>query len=166
MIPLVNGYAEAGDCIQVVALTFDSPNCEHNLAILRDDLEALASDKGFDVEVVSIEAPFDNSPESVLEDFQKLIACVADDDVLHACITFGSKPMTLAMTMALRYATQVMHNVRIECVVYGEQDYRSDPPTGKIYDMTVLFRLDELVTTLAGRGISDPKSMIGHILSM
>lgn len=166
LIPLINGYTETGDTIQVITLTSDLPSCKHNLNILKEDLSAMSEEKGFDCQVVSIDVPFDSSSGCVLDDFQKLIAHVDDDDILHACITFGSKPMVLAMMMALRYAYRMKRNASIECLVYGEQDYSSNPPTGKIYDMTEMLKLDDLVRTLADLGVKDPESVIDLVMKM
>ena len=166
VIPLINGYTVKGDDVQVITLTFDSDNCRHNLDILKDDLRELAAKTGISCEVVSVDVPFDSSTECVLADFMKLIEHVEDDDILHACITFGSKPMTVAMMMVLRYARLVKSNVSVECVVYGEQNYQSEPPTGRIYDMTALVKLDELVGTLADLEIGNPEAIIKQVIDL
>lgn len=166
VIPLVNGYTEEGDSVQVITLTFDSENCRNNLGILEDDLQALAAKKGISCEVLSVDVPFDNSTERVLDDFLKLIEHVEDHDILHACITFGSKPMTVAMMTALRYAHLVKSNVSIECIVYGEQNYQCDPPAGRIYDLTALIKLDELIGTIADLEVGNPDAIIRQVIEM
>lgn len=166
VIPLINGYTDEGDDIDVITLTFDVPNCKNNLAILERDLAELAAKKGVSCHITSIGVPFDSSTKSVLNYFLKLIEHVDDDDVIHACITFGTKPITVVMMMLLRYAYQMKSNVSVECVVYGEQDYQSDPPTGRIHDMTSLLKLDELVGTMVDLQIDDPTSLLKHVIEM
>lgn len=167
VIPLINGYAERGETVKLITITYDLGNCLHNLDILRQELEGLKTDAGIDCELDSVVVPADDSVSAVLHVFQELIDRTADDDVLHACITFGSKPMPLVLVMAMQYAYRIKRNASIECVVYGAIDFNSAPPyPAKIYDVTSLVKLDEIVRLLAERGVEDPEAVISQILSL
>ena len=164
IIPMMNGYVDPGDSILIHTITYDSPHCARNLEVLREEIANLAEKRGFTFELESIEVPFDDSVQAVMRAFQLLIERVEDDDELYACITFGSKPMPIMLTMALRYAYQIKTNASIECVVYGQLDHSKNPPTARIYDVTALIKLDEIVRILGEKGVSEPESFIGAIL--
>ena len=164
IIPMLNGYVEPGDSISIHTVTYDSPHCARNLEVLRQEVADLATERGFSFELESIEVPFDDSVQAVMHTFQLLIQRVEDDDELYACVTYGSKPMPMMMSMALRYAYQIKTNASIECVVYGQLDHSKNPPTARIYDITALIKLDEIVRILGEQGVSEPESLIGAVL--
>lgn len=101
--------------------------------------------------------------------FQKLISYAQEDDELFACITFGTKPLSIAVRMAVQYAYRVKKNTSISCIVYGQIDRPgSDRSTwcAYVYDETALVQLDEVVRMLADRNVQDPKGTIDAILNL
>ena len=167
LIPLLNGYVEEGEDVGVYTVTYDSPDCRYNLGLLKSELEELAESKGITYKLESIDVPFDDSTEAILRIFQELVNRTADGDILHACITFGSKPMPIALAMALQYAYRLKNDVSIDCVVYGQVDHSTEPPwASKIYDITSLIKLDEIVRLLADRGIENPDAFITSIVGL
>lgn len=167
IVPLINGYAEDGEAIKVITVTYSLDNCLNNLTILEEELHSLKEARGIECEIESLLVPADDSVQAVLHVFQELINRTEDDDVLHACITFGSKPMPLVLVMAMQYAYRIKRNASIDCVVYGAIDYNAAPPyPSKIYDVTSLVKLDEIVRLLAERGVEDPEAVISQILAL
>lgn len=161
VIPLINGYAEKDENIEVITITYGEPsNCEQNLETLRGELAGLAAVRGLAIELVPIRVPFDDSVGALIHAYQLLIDRIEDGDTLHACITFGSKPMPIMLTMALQYGYRIKRDVSIECVVYGQMDWSSDSPTARIYDVTALTKLDEMVRVLAERQVANPESVL------
>ena len=165
-IPLMNGYVESGEKAKVITVTYDSDAHRHNLDLFREELAALAKRKGFEYEIESIDLPFDDSVGAMVEIFRQYLDRIEDDDILHACITFGSKPIPIAMTMAMRYACRIRKNVSIECIVYGQRDWSTTPATNRIYDVTALTDLDELARVLADQRVADPAAVIRQVIEM
>lgn len=177
IIPLINGYVEDGEEIELVTVTYDYKHCRTNYRTLEQEVSSLEASRGISCPITSIEVAFDDSIEALLKSFQLLIDRIDDGDILHACITFGSKPMPLMLVMAMQYAYRLRKNVSIECVVYGQIDRANvdcDAPRNvqvtqevpRIYDVTALVKLDELVRVLADLRVVDPRSIIGQILEM
>lgn len=164
IVPVLNGYLEEGDAAELITVTYDSEDCRRNLEILRNEVSEVCAAKGATCIIESIDAPFDDSVGAVIHVFQELINRTDDDDELFACITFGSKPMPLALIMALQYAYRIKNNAYIECVVYGQLDHGAVPPVAKIYDITALVQLDEIVRLLASRGVENPEAAISAII--
>ena len=98
--------------------------------------------------------------------FHKLLAYMEDDDILYGCLTYGMKPIPIAELMAIQYAYRILENVSIGCLVYGEVDYSATPAHMRIFDITVLVQLDEIVRVLADRKVSDPKGIIDSIIQL
>lgn len=163
-IPLVNAHVEPGDVIEVITVTYDIPECHRNLTLLEAEIEKVCERKGATYQLDSIEVPFDDSIKAILNVYQELIARVDDGDDLYADITYGSKPMPIVLTMALQYAYRTKENVSIECVVYGQISHHRKTKDARIYDVTALVQLDEIVRLVADRGVSDPAAAIGRII--
>ena len=166
IIPTIAAYAEAGETVSLVTLTYDYEHCKNNLIALKNEIDSLSQTSGITVEVESILVPFDDSTEAALNSFSKLIEHIEESDDLYACLTFGSKPMPLVMMLVLRYATSVIPNTCLECVVYGQIDRSQTEPKAKIYDVTALVQLDEIINLLAMQKTPEPASVIKRLLEL
>ena len=170
ILTAVHGYAQPGEPFQVIAVVADSEVGRANCQALRQELEALCGKYGLTCAgVEEVTVPSDESVSAHAATFQKLIAYAEDEDELFACITFGTKPLSMAVRMAVQYAYRVKRNTSITCIVYGQIDRPSrDPSTWRayVYDETALVRLDEIVRVLADRGVADPGAVIQRVLAL
>lgn len=171
ILTAVSGYLSPGEASQMIALMPDSEDGQRNLDVLREELQALCAKRGYEVpELVVVPLKGGDDVAAHVDTFQKLIDRVEDHDELFACITYGTKPLSQAVLMAVQYAYRVKHNASITCIVYGSIDRtRGDAPetwTGFVYDETALIQLDEIARMLAERGVMNPQATIRRILSL
>ena len=171
ILTAVNGYLQSGEQSKVIALVAKTADGERNLRVLRDQMRKLCAQKGYvEPEIVEVELKEGDEVATHVETFQKLIDQVDDDDELFACVTYGTKPLSQAVLMAVQYAYRIKRNTSISCIVYGSIDrsQSSDPAewTGAVYDETALIQLDEIVRLLAERGVANPRESIRQILAL
>ena len=171
ILTAVNGYLQPGEQSRVIALVAKTADGERNLRVLRDQLRRLCVQKGYvEPEIVEVELKEGDEVAAHVDTFQKLIDQVDDDDELYACVTYGTKPLSQVVLMAVQYAYRVKRNTSIDCIVYGSIDRsRSSDPAewaGSVYDETALVQLDEIVRMLADRGVANPRGAIRQILSL
>ena len=168
ILTAVNGHALPGEDFRLIAVETDTQDSRYNLGLLRAELEQLCAEKGLvcSRSVEAVPVPVDEQVSTHVATFQKLIDLVEDDDELFACMTFGTKPLSTAVQMAVQYAYRVKRNASISCIVYGLLDWSVKPPVPYVYDMTALIQLDELVRVLADRGVTNPKETIDRILAL
>lgn len=170
ILTAVGGYVQSGEDFRVLALGPDSDAAKRNREVLSGQLDALCRDKGLvcsrGVEPVLLEPGEDVGAHT--QTFLKLLDYVEDDDELFCCMTFGTKPLAYTMVLAMQYAYRVKRNASMSCIVYGEVDRSGPKPwnTGKVYDMTALIQLDEVVHALAARNVADPRGALDTILSL
>ncbi len=169
IINVINGYAEEGDEIQVIAILTDNEDCKKNFRILEDEIREICKDKNITcpkgVEMITV--PVDDSVKTELENFQKVTDYVSDDDALHACMTYGTKTLSLILMMAIQYAYRVMKNTSIDCIVYGQINRENrDHEEAKIFDMTALVKVNELINILAPKKIKNAKDIIQASLNV
>lgn len=171
ILTAVNGYVQPGEEFHLLAIAADSEDSRRNCAVLRDELERLCRTKGCPCpQIETIPAPADEGVAAQIAAFQRLIACVEDDDELFVCVTYGTKLLSQVTLMAVQYAYQAKKNTSISCVVYGQIDRSGgqEPErwTARIYDETALLQLGEIVRVLVQRGTADPRAAVDEILSL
>lgn len=166
----MEGYTQPGEEIAVIAVVTDLAAGHRNLELFRREVEELCRRKGLvcpGVQVVTVLE--DDRVATHTATFQKLLNYAADGDELFSCMTYGTKPMSTALMMAVQYAYRVKKQTTISCIVYGQiQRPERDRSTwtGRVYDMTALVQLDEIVRMLADRGVEDPKAVIDSVLAL
>ena len=171
ILTAVNGYVQPGEEFRLLAIAADSEDGRRNCAVLRDELERLCRTKGCPCpQIETIPAPADEGVAAQIAAFQRLIACVEDDDELFVCVTYGTKLLSQVTLMAVQYAYQAKKNTSISCVVYGQIDRSGgqEPErwAARIYDETALLQLGEIVRVLVQRGTADPRAAVDEILSL
>ncbi len=162
IITAINGYVEKDEEIELITIVSDYENAEYNYGLLKEEIEALSSKKGFKYTLKEVRVPYNNAINTELELFGKLIDYTADSDTLYACITYGSKPFPLIQIMALNYAYRIRKNVSIGCIVYGAKDHNNG--NMEVYDITSLLYIDEAVRLMAEQKIENPMEIIKNIL--
>lgn len=170
IITALEGYTQPGEEVAVIAVVSDMELGRRNLELFRREVEEVCRKKQLSctgVQVVTV--PTDDRVATHVATFQKLLDFAADGDELFSCMTYGTKPMSTALMMAVQYAYRVKENTTISCIVYGQifrpGDDRSNW-TASVYDMTALVQLDEIVRVLADRGVENPKAVIDSILAL
>jgi hypothetical protein len=172
IIPVINGYTEPGEEVRVILLVQDYKWCQFNEKYFREEITALFNEKGLkpfklneDGEVYDrIDVPYDDAVTSHIKTFQALIDNIRDGDDIHACITYGSKPVPMVEMMAMRYARQIKKDTYISCVVYGQYDREKNMTS--LYDETALVHLDDIVRVLAEYGDTNPKRTLDRIIAL
>ena len=173
IIPAISGYVKADEAFRVIAVVQKNDDAKRNCDALEQELRDLCKRKGLSFPENGIEIVQGPETQMVSDNvgtFQSLINYVDDDDELFACVTFGTKPMSMALLMAVRYSYRIKVNTTVSCIVYGEID-RSEGKDRKnwkatIYDETALVQLDEITRVLADRNISNPKSIIDKMINL
>lgn len=161
----MHAYAKPGEEIRVVAILSAVQNCETNLEKFREEVEKMSQKIGFTyprgIEVVN--APADAGVRSHIETFQRLIEKVEDNDKLYACMTYGVKPLSQILIMAIQYAYRLLDNASICCLVYGQPGWGGAAPS--VNDMTALIQMDEITRLLAEHKVKNPRTVIEKIIS-
>lgn len=168
VLPLLHGYAAPGETVEVFILTTEGHEISQKIYWeIEREAAALCKQMNVSCTVSRIGIPFDETANTHLSTFQEIVSQISDGDVLLADMTYGSKCLALVLMMALNYGYRACDNCTIECFVYGSKDFRAGHPLGKrIYDITSLFLMDQIVNELAKSGNKDPLRAIKSILSM
>lgn len=165
ILPVLNGYMEPGEEIEILALVNDYGNSHRNYEVFAQEASALCEKRGAKLrnqEITKILVPYESGIDSILTGFDKLLDRLEDGDEIYACVTFGTKPSSIIEVMALRYARLFLKDVYIACVAYGGLDHITKKAC--IYDVTALVQMDDIIRMLAQGGANNPREAIRRIL--
>ena len=166
LIPVINGYAQEGEEIRVIAVTPDTESAWFHVEQLREELRTLQERKGFVCRGVEpIQVTYAGDVDTQIEIFHKLLPYIEDDDILFGCLTYGNKPMPIAELMAIQFGYRTLRNVSIGCLVYGELDHSKEDSPMTLFDITALIQLEEIVRVLAERRVKDTRAIIDRLIS-
>ncbi len=166
ILTAINGYVRDGEKFTVIAPTVKNEAGARNSQALREELESLAAKKGCEFTLELPEYEESSGIGAMTDIFRRLIEFTEDGDEMFSCMTYGSKPISLAIQMAIQYAYRVRKNVTIDCIVYGEIRRGGEPDRAYVYDETALVKLDEVVHALAERRVENPAAVIDAILGL
>lgn len=166
ILAVMKGYAIAGEAFEVVALVEgENPNVCKNIELFQVEFDALCQEKGLVCPkgLITVEVGRSQGVISQLETFYALLDYLSEGDQLYGCLTYGAKPQTMALKMALQYAYRIYPSTDIDCVVYGQVEWDANR-TARIYDETAMFQMDEIITKLSIQGVKDPRKLVGQLL--
>jgi len=179
IIPVINGYAEKGDKIRVIAILTDGDNFKYNYeTYFINEINRIIKEKelvlnGNEIEVIKTADSEDI--ETHIKLFSDIMTAIGDNEYIYACITYGTKPTPIIESMALSYAHR-LKNVSVECIVYGrymnhntwlsDKENEKNKENNGIYDTTSLFYMDSIINKLAEMKAPNPEKAIRIILGV
>lgn len=158
LTPLLTGYTESNEEIQVIAITATGDaRSEFNVSLL--EREIVNKNRSGKVTMIAVDF---SVADGSLELLTKLIPLLEDGDHLYVCLHFASTTVQFAIISALQYAYRALRNVSIECVcTQGENEGKHQN-----VDITALVQAGELLQTLTERHHKDPAKILRMTLAL
>ena len=179
IIPVINGYAENGDKIRIIAILTDGENFKYNYdTYFVPEINDIIKKKNLEFEkpekIEEISTADSEDIETHLKLFSDIIDKIGDNEELYACITYGTKPTPIIESMALNYAYKLKKNVSVGCIVYGRfmnnnprltaEENEKNKKNNGIYDTRALFHMDSIVNKLSEMKAPNPENAIRSML--
>ena len=161
---VLDNTTAADEKVKLTLIVVDHDNARSNLASFLDELKELAGARPFTYEIQKLETPYDESTDTHLELFGKIIDSIAPSDEITADITYGSKPMPMIISMALSYAKNNISGSDIQRIIYGRYDFVHDKAF--VHDVTALFYMNSVVEKLGRTRAGDPRNIIRTMLEL
>lgn len=163
---MIEGYTEPGEEIAVIGvMEKDNENCKRNYVLFTEELDSLSARLGITYHLEIIEISGEETSEAHLKTFSMLIRRIDDGDIVHSCMTYGTKPTPIVEMMAMNFAYKAKQNVTIRCIAYGRLKLLDGKPVGAIlYDITPLFYMNELSDQLGRAHVKNPEDFIEKLL--
>ena len=170
ILAAINGYVQPEEEFEIIAVMTDNERGKYNYQEFCRQTQELCQLKGFETPEMALISFEENQTVKTLADlFLNIIDHIQDGDQLYACMTFGTKPVSVALIMAMQFGYRARKNVTIDSVVYGEvvrPDGNRNNWFGRIYDQTGLLQLGETARLMAEAGVQNPAAAIRSFLAL
>ncbi len=160
----VNNNVDEGEEIIVSPIIINAVASNNNFEIFLDELNEIASRKKFTYSLLPIYKDLGDTIDDMIKLFSKLIDTISDYEDIYACITYGTKPISVLTIMALNYAYKIKENVQIKNIVYGLHDWEKRQSFA--YDVTPLFFIDSAINSLAKLNLKHPEYALRAMLGL
>lgn len=161
---VMHAFVQKGEEVQLIVLRADYNNTEKNMELLREEVQSLESEKGCNCQIKEIVIPYNETLETHYYELEKLVESLENKDVIYACLTYGTKPTAMILMMAMNYAYQMLHDVQIGCIVYGQMNHNSKK--GVLFDATSMFYMDQMINKISRMDVKEPLKTIKMLLSL
>ena len=160
----LDNVVAVGEKVKLTLIVVDHDNARSSLTSFLDELKDFAGTCSFTYEIQKLETPFDESTDTHLELFGKIIDSIAPGDEITADMTYGSKPMPMIISMALSYAKNNISETDIQRIIYGRYDFVHNKAF--VHDVTALFYMNSVVEKLGHTKAEDPRNIIRTMLEL
>ncbi len=164
IIPLMKETMDPEVENKVIVVIMKNEDSTRNLEIFKDKLREINVDPEC---VTCVELEEDSRYATGVNMFMQLAREIEDDSDVYACLTYGTKIMTMVMTYVLSSIKYLKTNTVVKSVCYGQIDWESGKPKrARVWEVIGIMRMNELVRTLADAPIADPMVALETLLKI
>lgn len=140
-------------------------NATKNVQLFKDELDAINKSIGADIEYKVIECE-NNESRNIQEKILRDMIEVFENGAEVLCdITYGPKSLPVILFSALRFG-QKHFDINLTYLVYGHVDWVDNKPVNpKMVDMTSLYYLDSLTSTIETNNSQKAKEVLDVLLA-
>ena len=140
---------------------------KQNYEKFKDEIVAISKLKNVEPQFVKVDAgsEFDSLTFNLF--FRKIFDLLQEDDRIYMDITFGMKPYTLSMFIAMAFAAKVSENIHVEEVVYSQKYTGAGADgvsTSKLYDLSSIFYLNSIGGNLQTGKRKDAEQLLDFLI--
>lgn len=153
---------EEGIGTKVVAVRFRTEVSDEYLDLLKKELSTIETK---DLEIVEVTVPENQEYHNLVDVFMKVLGKIDDDTDVYACITFGTKIMSLIIAYLLDSLAYIRNNAKVQGVYYLELIRKQGEVVDSIlYNVTSLVYLNKTVKEIAELNLTDPQGFLMQLL--
>lgn len=178
MTYFIDDKVKANDEIVIItAIQQDSGNNVNNATVnykkYKAEVEKILQERNvnFKFEEIMLTENFDSLTFNKF--FKQVAVLINDNDQLFVDVTFGMKPYSISLFVAVAYAEKAARNVDVDTIIYAQkysgfsraktaEEKAKDPSKSRIYDITGLFYLN----AIAGNAKSGQKHKLDKALDL
>lgn len=143
---LIDENVEEGDKVVIITAVTQTETPMQNYEAYKKEVLNIVKDKKIDIEFVEIKQTIEFDSLTFNQFFKEIANLIQDNDQLYVDFSFGMKPYTISMFVAVAYAEKAARNVDVDTIIYA-QKYSGNKEEGiisKVYDITGLFYLNAI----------------------
>lgn len=130
-------------------------NAIENYKKYRTEIENILKERNINISFEEIPLTTDFDSLTFNRFFKEISSLINDNDQLYVDVTFGMKPYSISMFVAVAYAEKAARNVDVDTIIYAQkysgfsknktaEEKAKNPSKSRIYDITGLFYLNAI----------------------
>lgn len=155
------------DDVKVVLLKTEDPagNSNKNARGFMAELDRVNAGIGAKIEYKTLSTPHDERREVQEKLLKDIVGEFVEGAHVYVDITYGPKSLPIIMFAALNFAERFFR-AEIKNIVYGKADFdkHNKPFNHELFDMTALFYLNSIASTIECNDGEEAKKMLDAIL--
>ncbi len=164
IVPVIAEHLDRKEEIEVIAVRFKNQDVADNYQYFLGELKELGIGEE---QIKVVEMPENQNNDTIEQVFMDLIRAIPNHSEIRACVTFGTKPISVVITTALSLIDKLLSDVEVDGIYYGEiprVDGKAKKEEAKIYDMSILMELGGVINQLYEMDFNDPLSSLEQLL--
>lgn len=154
---LIDMYTKEGDDILIISGLTAEDQVQNNLLTFKEEVKRVIEDRNVTVNYEEIMQPSEfKETHACLRFFKTVASKFKEGDRIYYDMTYGMKPYSFAMFIAMAYAAKAAHDISVEQILYvslytgsSEDKNEEEPATATLWDLTFLFTLNEIAGNVA-----------------
>ena len=158
---------EQGDSVIVITAITEGSLAQENYRNFTAEAQAILMEKQAKYEFITVTQTERFEGHTINSFFKDIAELIQDEDKIYADITFGIKPYTFSMFIAMAYAVRAAKNVSVETVIYALKysGKNEKEQNSKICDLTSLFYLNEIAGQMRSGDKPAADRMLNFLIS-
>ena len=164
IIPVIKAKAIEDDEVKVITVRYDNEDSAKNLEMFKYELVFAGYKK---ITIVDIVEPENQEDITGIQMFLDVLKNVDNHVDVYACVTYGTKVMSMMMMHLLDSLAYLKDNVKVQGVYYGEvRRENSEDREGEnyFYDISNLVFLNHAIKNIADLKVSDPEEFLNKLI--
>lgn len=149
---------------KVIVVVMKSTDSKENLELFKEELQDIDVNPKC---VTCVELEEDSRYATGVSMFIQLAREIEDDSDVYACITYGTKIMSIVMTYVLSSIEYLKRNTVVKSVCYGHIDWENgEAKEAKVWDVMGILQINELVRTIFEARFDNPLKALENLLKI
>lgn len=162
IIPVIKMTMDPEVDNKIIVVRMKNIDTQQNLEFFKEELRDIGVDPAC---VTCVELKEDSKYATGVDMFMKIAREIDDDSDVYACVTFGTKIMSIVIAYVLSSIEYLKRNTVVKSVCYGQVDREKNTlKRARIWEVIGVLRMNELVKTLFEARFDDPMKAIENLL--
>lgn len=148
---------------KVIVVIMKSTDSKENFELFKKELQEINVDPQC---VTCVELEEDSRYATGVNMFMQLVREIEDDSDVYACITYGTKIMSVVMTYVLSSVGYLKRNTIVKSVCYGHIDWENGKAKhARVWEVIGIMRINELVRTMDSLNLENPMEALEDFMN-
>ena len=164
IIPVIKAKAIDDDEVKVITVRYKNSDSDRNLEMFKEELSSLDFKK---MTIIDVDMPENQDDVTGIQMFLDTLNNIDNHVDVYACVTYGTKVMSMMMMHLLDSLAYLKDNVKVQGVYYGEvRRKNSEEIEGEnyFYDISNLVFLNHAIKNISDLKVSNPEEFLMRLI--